>query len=91
MTGSAIAAADDRITENEWTGDRHDRAQLEQEINAAWGSTINASTTGATRDAAQAALGMLDDGSARVAKPWRPSMAGQSVVEEGRIAVFSPE
>ena len=55
-----------------------DRAQLEQEINAAWDArdTINASTTGATRDAVQAALGMLDDGSARVAEPlgdhqWR--------------------
>ena len=48
-----------------------DRAQLEQEINAAWDArdTINASTTGATRDAVQAALGMLDDGSARVAEP----------------------
>ena len=48
-----------------------DRAQLEQEINAAWDErdTINASTTGATRDAVQAALGMLDDGSARVAEP----------------------
>ena len=47
------------------------RAQLEQEINAAWDArdTINASTTGATRDAVQAALGMLDDGSARVAEP----------------------
>ena len=35
-----------------------DRAQLEQEINAAWDArdTINASTTGATRDAVQAAL-----------------------------------
>ena len=48
-----------------------DRAQLEQEINAAWDArdTINASTTGATRDAVQAALGMLDNGSARVAEP----------------------
>ena len=48
-----------------------DRAQLEQEINAAWDArdTINASTTGDTRDAVQAALGMLDDGSARVAEP----------------------
>ena len=48
-----------------------DRAQLEQEINAAWDArdTINASTTGARRDAVQAALGMLDDGSARVAEP----------------------
>ena len=48
-----------------------DRAQLEQEINAAWDArdTINASTTGATRDAVKAALGMLDDGSARVAEP----------------------
>ena len=48
-----------------------DRAQLEQEINAAWDArdTINASTTGATRDAVQAALGILDDGSARVAEP----------------------
>ena len=47
------------------------RAQLEQEINAAWDArdTINASTTGATRDAVQAALGILDDGSARVAEP----------------------
>ncbi len=48
-----------------------DRALLEQEINAAWDArdTINASTTGATRDAVQAALGLLDDGSARVAEP----------------------
>ena len=48
-----------------------DRAQLEQEINAAWDArdTINASTNGVTRDAVQAALGMLDDGSARVAEP----------------------
>ena len=46
-------------------------AQLEQDINAAWEDrdSISAATTGAVRDAVNAALGMLDDGSARVAEP----------------------
>ena len=46
-------------------------AQLEQDINAAWEDrdSISAATTGALRDAVNAALGMLDDGSARVAEP----------------------
>ena len=48
-----------------------DMAQLEQDINAAWEDrdSISAVTTGAVRDAVNAALGMLDDGSARVAEP----------------------
>ena len=48
-----------------------DRTQLEQDINAAWEArdSINADTGGATRDAVNTALGMLDDGSARVAEP----------------------
>ena len=48
-----------------------DMAQLEQDINAAWEDRdlISAATTGAVRDAVNAALGMLDDGSARVAEP----------------------
>ena len=48
-----------------------DMAQLEQDINAAWEDrdSISAATTGAVRDAVKAALGMLDDGSARVAEP----------------------
>ena len=48
-----------------------DMAQLEQDINTAWEDrdSISAATTGAVRDAVNAALGMLDDGSARVAEP----------------------
>lgn len=48
-----------------------DMAQLEQDINAAWEDrdSISAATTGAVRDAVNAALDMLDDGSARVAEP----------------------
>ncbi|MCH2563457.1 MAG: 2,3,4,5-tetrahydropyridine-2,6-dicarboxylate N-succinyltransferase, partial [SAR116 cluster bacterium] len=48
-----------------------DMAQLEQDINAAWEDrdSISAATTGAVRDAINAALGMLDAGSARVAEP----------------------
>ena len=48
-----------------------DMVQLEQDINAAWEDrdSISAATTGAVRDAVNAALGMLDDGSARVAEP----------------------
>ncbi|MEC7588458.1 MAG: 2,3,4,5-tetrahydropyridine-2,6-dicarboxylate N-succinyltransferase [Pseudomonadota bacterium] len=48
-----------------------DMAQLEQDINAAWDDrgSISAATTGAVRDAVNAALGMLDNGSARVAEP----------------------
>ena len=48
-----------------------DRAQLEQDIDAAWDArdSINTDTGGSTRDAVNAALGMLDDGSARVAEP----------------------
>ena len=48
-----------------------DMAQLEQDINAAWEDrdSISAATTGAVREAVNAALGMLDDGSARVAEP----------------------
>ena len=48
-----------------------DMAQLEQDINAAWEDrdSISAATNGAVRDAVNAALGMLDDGSARVAEP----------------------
>ena len=48
-----------------------DRAQLEQDIDAAWDArdSVNTDTGGATRDAVNAALGMLDDGSARVAEP----------------------
>ncbi|MEE3091360.1 MAG: 2,3,4,5-tetrahydropyridine-2,6-dicarboxylate N-succinyltransferase, partial [Pseudomonadota bacterium] len=42
-----------------------DMAQLEQDINAAWDDrdSISAATTGAVRDAVNAALGMLDNGS----------------------------
>ena len=41
-----------------------DMAQLEQDINAAWEDrdSISVATTGALRDAVNAALGMLDDG-----------------------------
>ena len=41
-----------------------DMAQLEQDINAAWDDrdSISAATTGAVRDAVNAALGMLDNG-----------------------------
>ena len=48
-----------------------DRAQLERDINEAWEAreTISAETTGAVRDAANMALAMMDDGSARVAEP----------------------
>ena len=48
-----------------------DMAQLEQDINAAWDDrdAISASTTGAVRDAVNAALAMLDNGTARVAEP----------------------
>ena len=48
-----------------------DMVQLERDINAAWEDrdSISAATTGAVRDAVNAALGMLDDGSARVAEP----------------------
>ena len=48
-----------------------DMAQLEQDINAAWEDrdSISAATTSAVRDAVNAALGMLDDGRARVAEP----------------------
>ena len=48
-----------------------DMAQLEQDINAAWEDrdSISAATTGSVRDAVNAALDMLDDGSARVAEP----------------------
>ena len=48
-----------------------DMAQLEQDINAAWEDrdSISAATTGAVRDDVNAALAMLDDGSARVAEP----------------------
>ena len=48
-----------------------DMAQLEQDINAAWEDrdSISAATNGAVRDAVNVALGMLDDGSARVAEP----------------------
>ena len=48
-----------------------DMAQLEQDINAAWENrdSISAATTGAVPNAVNAALGMLDDGSARVAEP----------------------
>ena len=48
-----------------------DLAQLETEINAAWDNrdAVNASTTGAVRDAVAAALALLDSGTARVAEP----------------------
>ena len=48
-----------------------DMAQLEQDINAAWDDrdAISAATTGAVRDAVNAALAMLDSGTARVAEP----------------------
>jgi len=48
-----------------------DMAQLEQDINAAWDDrdSISAATTGAVRDAVNAALAMLDNGTARVAEP----------------------
>ena len=48
-----------------------DMAQLEQDINAAWDDrdAISAATTGAVRDAVNAALAMLDNGTARVAEP----------------------
>ncbi len=53
-------------------------AQLAAAIDAAWDARdgISPATTGAVRDAVNAALGMLDDGSARVAEPdgadgWR--------------------
>ena len=48
-----------------------DRAQLEHDINEAWDArdSISAETSGAVRDAVNAALAMMDDGSARVAEP----------------------
>ena len=48
-----------------------DMAKLEQDIDAAWEDrdSISVATTGALRDAVNAALGMLDDGSGRVAEP----------------------
>ena len=48
-----------------------DRAQLERDINEAWDArdSISAETSGAVRDAVNAALAMMDDGSARVAEP----------------------
>jgi len=48
-----------------------DKAQLERDINEAWEArdTISAETGGAVRDAVNAALAMMDDGSARVAEP----------------------
>ena len=48
-----------------------DKAQLERDINQAWEAreTISAETSGAVRDAVNAALSMMDDGSARVAEP----------------------
>ena len=48
-----------------------DKAQLERDINEAWEAreTIGAETSGAVRDAVNAALSMMDDGSARVAEP----------------------
>ena len=48
-----------------------DKAQLERDINDAWEArdSISAETTGAVRDAVNAALAMMDDGSARVAEP----------------------
>ena len=48
-----------------------DKAQLERDINEAWEAreTISAETSGAVRDAVNAALSMMDDGSARVAEP----------------------
>lgn len=48
-----------------------DKAQLERDINDAWEArdSISAETTGAVRDAVNAALAMMDEGSARVAEP----------------------
>jgi 2,3,4,5-tetrahydropyridine-2-carboxylate N-succinyltransferase len=48
-----------------------DRAQLERDINEAWDArdSISAETSGAVCDAVNAALAMMDDGSARVAEP----------------------
>jgi len=48
-----------------------DKAQLERDINEAWEArdSISAQTTGAVRDAVNAALSMMDDGDARVAEP----------------------
>ena len=48
-----------------------DSAQLERDINEAWDArdSISAETSGAVRDAVNAALAMMDDGSARVAEP----------------------
>ena len=48
-----------------------DMTQLEQDINAAWEDrdSISVATTGALRDAVNAALGILDDGTGRVAEP----------------------
>ena len=48
-----------------------DRAQLERDINEAWDArdSISAETSGAVRDAVNAALAVMDDGSARVAEP----------------------
>ena len=48
-----------------------DRAQLKRDINEAWDArdSISAETSGAVRDAVNAALAMMDDGSARVAEP----------------------
>ena len=48
-----------------------DLAQLETEINTAWGNrdAVNADTKGAVRDAVVEALNLLDSGKARVAEP----------------------
>mgnify|MGYP001019693225 CR=1 FL=1 len=75
-----------------------DLAQLETEINAAWDNrdAVNATTTGAVRDAVAAALALLDSGAARVAEPaggapWYDARSGPAsdCKEACRTAAFA--
>ncbi len=63
---------------------------LSQAIEQAWEArdTLNAATRGPARDAVEAALSGLDDGKFRVAEKIDGDMAGPSMAEKGRAAVF---
>ena len=62
---------------------------LQQPIEELWErrESLSSATGGEARGAVEAALDLLDSGAARVAEPSRVGLAGQSVAEEGGIAV----
>ena len=66
--------------------------QLQTAIDAAWEARdgINSATKGEVRDAVEAAIAGLDNGTFRTAEKCRRRVGREPVAEEGRAALLPP-